>query len=94
MNVSLTPELEQFINDKVQTGLYQTASEVVREGLRLLKQHDQQELASLRRKVRAGFASIEREAYEEYDEASTKNLAEDVKSRGRIRYASSKKQSR
>ena len=38
MNVSLTPELEKFVETEVNTGLYQTASEVVRAGLRLLKQ--------------------------------------------------------
>ena len=36
MNVSLTPELEQLIHKKVETGLYLSASEVVREALRLL----------------------------------------------------------
>ena len=40
MNVSLTPELEELVNEKVRGGLYQTASEVVREALRLLKQRD------------------------------------------------------
>ena len=30
MNVSLTPELEKLVNEKVRSGLYQTASEVVR----------------------------------------------------------------
>lgn len=40
MNVSLTPELEELVNAKVRGGLYQTASEVVREALRLLKQRD------------------------------------------------------
>ena len=48
MNVSLTPELERFVNDKVDTGMYQTASEVVREGLRLLKQRDEDRLGSVR----------------------------------------------
>lgn len=37
MNISLTPELEKFIEKEVQSGLYQTASEVVRAGLRRLK---------------------------------------------------------
>jgi antitoxin ParD1/3/4 len=37
MNVSLTPELEKLVTRKVQSGLYQSASEVVREGLRLLE---------------------------------------------------------
>jgi antitoxin ParD1/3/4 len=36
MNVSLTPELEKRIAEKVDSGLYNSASEVVREGLRLL----------------------------------------------------------
>ncbi|HTV43351.1 MAG TPA: type II toxin-antitoxin system ParD family antitoxin [Candidatus Sulfotelmatobacter sp.] len=41
MNVSLTPELEKFVEKEVQSGLYQTASEVVRAGLRRLKDdHD------------------------------------------------------
>jgi antitoxin ParD1/3/4 len=41
MNVSLTPELEQFVDAKVESGLYNNASEVVREGLRLLKEYDE-----------------------------------------------------
>jgi antitoxin ParD1/3/4 len=41
MNVSLTPELEKFVAAKVQTGRYNSASEVVREALRLLEEHEQ-----------------------------------------------------
>jgi antitoxin ParD1/3/4 len=41
MNVSLTPELEKFVDDKVESGLYNNASEVIREGLRLLKENDE-----------------------------------------------------
>jgi antitoxin ParD1/3/4 len=40
MNVSLTPELERFVNTKVESGRYNSASEVVREALRLLEEHD------------------------------------------------------
>jgi antitoxin ParD1/3/4 len=40
MNVSLTPELEQMIHKKVESGLYLSASEVVREALRLLEERD------------------------------------------------------
>jgi len=47
MNVSLTPELERFVNAKVQTGRYNSASEVVREALRLLEQHEQARAAQL-----------------------------------------------
>lgn len=41
MNVSLTKELEQFVHDRVATGRYHSASEVVREGLRLLESREQ-----------------------------------------------------
>src|ERR1700688_4326558 len=41
MNVSLTPELEKFVEGKVDSGLYNNASEVIRESLRLLKEHDE-----------------------------------------------------
>lgn len=37
LNVSLTPELNEFITSLVQSGEYKSASEVVREGLRLLQ---------------------------------------------------------
>jgi antitoxin ParD1/3/4 len=40
VNVSLTPELEKFVTAKVEAGRYGSASEVVREGLRLLEEHD------------------------------------------------------
>ena len=41
MNVSLTPRLEKYVNDKVLTGRYNSASEVIREALRLLEEHEQ-----------------------------------------------------
>lgn len=47
MNVSLTPELEALVNEKVRSGDYNSASEVVREALRLLKEVD--ELRRIRR---------------------------------------------
>lgn len=40
MNVSLTPRLEEFIREKVSSGLYNNASEIVREALRLLVKRD------------------------------------------------------
>jgi antitoxin ParD1/3/4 len=57
MNVSLTPELEQLVNEKVKSGFYQTASEVVREALRVLNERDQ-ERERLRADVQAGFDQL------------------------------------
>lgn len=40
MNISLTPTLEKFVQDKVASGLYNSVSEVVREALQLLASKD------------------------------------------------------
>ena len=57
MNVSLTPELEQLVQNKVQTGRYNSASEVVREALRLMEERDQIK-ADVRKKIAAGVESL------------------------------------
>jgi len=48
MNVSLTPKLESFVKAKVKSGLYNNASEVLREALRLLQARDRAEREQLR----------------------------------------------
>ena len=63
LNVSLTPELAKFVRGRVANGSYQTASEVVREALRLLELHeqDQQEtLARVRAKLQRGLEQAKR----------------------------------
>ena len=82
MNVSLTPELERLVNEKVESGLYQTASEVVREALRLLKERDHAR-EQLRADVQAGFDQLARAKGRAYDKGSARELAEHIKSRGR-----------
>jgi len=54
MNVSLTPELQKFVEDKVATGLYSSASEVVRAGLRILEE-DERWRAHMFEKVQEGL---------------------------------------
>jgi antitoxin ParD1/3/4 len=89
MNVSLTPELEKLVNDKVKSGRYNSASEVVREGLRLLQ--DQDELKrirtdELRREIMLGVEQIRNGQYKVLEtEQDFIDLAERVKSRGRKR---------
>lgn len=63
MNISLTSELESFVKSKVETGMYRSASEVVREALRLLEEQDEiqsMKLEALRRDVNQGLDSLER----------------------------------
>jgi antitoxin ParD1/3/4 len=62
MNVSLTPELEQLVSEKVESGRYSSASEVIREALRLLEEHDQlkqQRLAQVREKIDRGLQQLD-----------------------------------
>jgi antitoxin ParD1/3/4 len=62
MNVSLTIELEKWVQSKVESGMYTSASEVIREGLRLLKDQDALKairLAELRREIQQGIDSGE-----------------------------------
>ena len=75
MNVSLTPELETLISDKVKSGRYNTASEVVREGLRLLEHQDQlRELRrdELRKEIMKGVEQMRNGQYTDYVTAQVK----------------------
>jgi antitoxin ParD1/3/4 len=63
VNVSLTPELERLVNEKVASGMYGSASEVIRAGLRLLQQQEADQgarLEALRRDVTAGINEADR----------------------------------
>ena len=63
MNVSLTLELQQFIKDKVNSGKYNSVSEVIGEALRLLDERDrdrEERLAELKAKIREGIEASER----------------------------------
>ena len=60
MNVNLTPQLEDLVRSKVASGMYTSASEVVREALRLMDEQDRlwgAKLEQLRGDVRQGLAS-------------------------------------
>ena len=53
MNVSLTSALEEYVRRKVATGLYNNASEVIREALRLMVEHETGGGIPLRQNVRS-----------------------------------------
>jgi antitoxin ParD1/3/4 len=63
MTVSLPPELEQFITDKIKSGQYSSVSEVVSEALRLLEEQDRLRAAQLtdfNNEIRERLASLDR----------------------------------
>lgn len=80
MNISLTPELNRFLEEKVKSGMYHSQSEVICAGLRLLKERDQlheMRLAELREEVAVGLEQARRgellsgeEVFKELEERS------------------------
>ena len=80
MNISLPPHLEEIVKSKVDSGLYNSASEVMRDALRLLEERDQLRelrLEELRREIQKGIDSGE----------ATPLDMEEIKARGRKRLA-------
>ena len=64
MHISLTPELESRIKAKVETGLYNNASEVIREALRFMDSHEdwihELKISKLREQLQVGIDQINR----------------------------------
>lgn len=79
MNVSLPPELENRVRQHVESGLYSSASEVIREALRLFEAYQgvqSANLAALKGDIAAGMADIRAGRVRPLD-------IEDIKRRGR-----------
>lgn len=60
-NIALSPKLDRFIQRRVDSGRYQSASEVVRDGLRLLEERERERsvaLTELRKKIGVGYTQI------------------------------------
>jgi antitoxin ParD1/3/4 len=69
-NVVLTDRQEKLIDDLVGSGRYQNASEVLREGLRMVEQREAEDAARLkvlRKAAHAGFAALDRGELKEFD---------------------------
>ena len=85
LNISLTSELASLINEKLASGMYHTASEVVRDGLRLLKEKDENrllQLAELKGQVKTGTDQLDSGESTRYN--TGKELAQEIKEAGRV----------
>lgn len=75
MHVSLTPELEERVRAKVESGLYNNASEVVREALRFMELNEslveELKLAALRKQIAIGIESLDADAAVEIPSKAT-----------------------
>jgi antitoxin ParD1/3/4 len=82
---NLTPELEKLVQEKVTSGLYRTASEVIREALRLLKERDDRQQAALREQIQRGLTQLDQSVYREYTDDTLPALGDEIRQRGRQR---------
>lgn len=61
MNISLTPDLEKYVHKKIDSGLYTSASEVIRESLRLMHTYDdlqKQRISEINQAIEAGLLQL------------------------------------
>lgn len=87
MNVSLTPKLRALVEERVRSGRYQSASEVVREALRLLEDVEEiraARLNELRQEIAAGLRDLDEGRSAPFD----RKLVEGLKVKGRKRLGS------
>lgn len=93
MNVSLTPELENLVNEKVKSGLYNSASEVIRESLRLLQEQDELKRIrrdELRREIMLGVEAIKNGDYVEVKASEMDAFAEKLIAEARDEFGKNK----
>lgn len=86
INVSLTPQLEELVRQKVHSGRYNSASEVVREALRLMDSYEQVRtttLAKLRADVAAGWQQVEEGMVSDFDPEAVKRRGREALARRR-----------
>jgi len=86
MNVNLGDTFDRFIADLLKGGLYQSQSEVVREGLRLLKEREELRslrLFQLRAELDKGLTDLDTGNFKTHDEVSIRKAFEESKTRGR-----------
>lgn len=92
MEITLTPELEDLVNEKVKSGKYDSPSQVVRDGLRLLKEQDQLEqlrMEELHREVMKGVEQMKNGQFITYSSAG--KLVEEIIRRGKEKLAGKEK---
>ncbi len=84
MQISLTPRMDQWVSEKVGSGLYSSSNEVILEGLRLLMRQEEQRQAmieDLRKEILVGVRQLDSGKAVVFDPS----LVENIKEKGRNR---------
>ena len=77
MDITLTPQINAWIAEKVAQGLYSSSSEVIAEGIRLLKRQEEQRLSmlkDLRQDIVVGLAQLDTDKTVSFDAAQVADI--------------------
>ncbi|HEX8920189.1 MAG TPA: type II toxin-antitoxin system ParD family antitoxin [Pyrinomonadaceae bacterium] len=92
MTITLTDELEKLINEKVKSGAYKSADEVIIASLRLLKPQENG-MEALRREIMCGVEDIRQERFTAYGtDAELEAFSDEIIRQGQERQDASRKQ--
>ena len=92
MDIALTPDLEEFVDAKITSGLYRSPIEVIGDALRLLEERDRLEKRrwqELRREIARGIEQLEQGEKAPLDMAEIKRKARELRARREPRPAAS-----
>jgi len=84
MEISITPKMDQWISEKVNSGLYRSSDEVILDGLRLLMRQDEQRLAmteDLRQEILIGIRQLDSGKSAVFDANLTAKIKKESRSR-------------
>ena len=82
MNISLTPEMNEWIKQKIKSGMYKSSSELIREGLRLLKFRDEQRakmVEDLRNELLVGIKQLDAGKSQTLDQTLVDQIKRDAR---------------
>lgn len=82
--MDLPEGLEQFVQIQLASGKYQSVSEVITEGLRLLQEREGR-LEALRKDAQVGLEQLQRGEFTEYDDNTLRDFFQEIKLQGRER---------
>jgi antitoxin ParD1/3/4 len=89
MNTPLTPKIEQLIKERLQSGSYNSATEVIEDAFEALTEREN--FQAVRAELDRADAQIERGEYTEYDENTIRDMADQIKTRGQVRLVEERK---
>jgi len=91
VSTPLTPKIERLIQERLQSGSYKSAAEVIEDAFEALSEREN--FHAIRTELDHAGAQLERGEYSEYDARTIRDLAERIKARGRARLAKESKSS-